>query len=109
MAKPWTRERPLRYAALTSHPAADNAAAIRDHPKVGFRTAGVMGGYERSPDDAPHSWDGRQNPGKSSGSFSHAVKSARSALGEDAFTTAWAVGHARSLEEAITDALGDDE
>jgi hypothetical protein len=35
----------------------------------------------------------------------HAVNAARAALGEDAFTTAWAAGHAESLEEAITDVL----
>ena len=39
----------------------------------------------------------------------HAVNAARAALGEDAFTRAWAGGHAMSLEEAITDALGDNE
>jgi hypothetical protein len=38
----------------------------------------------------------------------HASNAARAALGEDAFTTAWAVGHAMSLEEAIADALGDE-
>ncbi|MDQ5830451.1 MAG: tetratricopeptide repeat protein, partial [Actinomycetota bacterium] len=36
----------------------------------------------------------------------HAANAARAALGEDAFAAAWAVGHAMSLEEAITDALG---
>jgi predicted ATPase len=35
----------------------------------------------------------------------HAANAARAALGEDAFAAAWAVGHAMSLEEAITDAL----
>ena len=38
----------------------------------------------------------------------HASNAARAALGEDAFTTAWAVGHAMSLEEVIADALGDE-
>jgi tetratricopeptide (TPR) repeat protein len=36
----------------------------------------------------------------------HAENAARAALGEDAFTTAWAVGHAMPLEEAVKDALG---
>jgi tetratricopeptide (TPR) repeat protein len=35
----------------------------------------------------------------------HATNAARAALGQDAFAAAWAVGHAMSLEEAITDAL----
>jgi hypothetical protein len=39
----------------------------------------------------------------------HAVNAARAALGEDAFTSAWAFGHAMSVEEAITDALGGNE
>ena len=38
-----------------------------------------------------------------------AVDAARAALGEEAFAAAWAVGHAMSLEEAIADAVGDDE
>jgi predicted ATPase len=36
----------------------------------------------------------------------HAENAARAALGEDAFTTAWSVGHAMSLEVAVKDALG---
>jgi prepilin-type processing-associated H-X9-DG protein len=36
----------------------------------------------------------------------HAVNAARAALRQDAFTMAWADGHAMSVEEAITDALG---
>ena len=39
----------------------------------------------------------------------HGVNAARAALGEDAFTTAWAFGHAMSVEEAITDALTGNE
>jgi hypothetical protein len=35
------------------------------------------------------------------------VAAARAALGEDAFTAAWAKGHALPLEEAIKDTLGD--
>ena len=35
------------------------------------------------------------------------MAAARAALGEDAFTTAWAKGHALPLEEAIRDTLGD--
>jgi predicted ATPase/DNA-binding XRE family transcriptional regulator len=38
----------------------------------------------------------------------HAANAARVALGEDAFAAARAVGHAMSLEEAITDALRDE-
>jgi hypothetical protein len=38
----------------------------------------------------------------------HASNAARAALGEDAFATALAAGHATPLEEAIADALGDD-
>ena len=34
------------------------------------------------------------------------MNTSRMALGEDAFTTAWTVGHALSPDEAITDALG---
>jgi tetratricopeptide (TPR) repeat protein len=39
----------------------------------------------------------------------HAVNAARAALGEDAFSAAWAVGRAMNLEEVIADALGDHE
>ncbi len=35
------------------------------------------------------------------------VAAARAALGEDAFTAAWAEGHALPLAEAIRDTLGD--
>ncbi len=35
------------------------------------------------------------------------VAAARAALGEDAFESAWAKGHALPLEEAIRDTLGD--
>jgi hypothetical protein len=37
----------------------------------------------------------------------HAVKTARAALGEDAFAAAWEVGHAMSLEKAVAYASGD--
>ena len=37
------------------------------------------------------------------------VAAARAALGEDAFASAWATGHALPFEEAIVDALGDDQ
>jgi aminoglycoside 6'-N-acetyltransferase len=37
---------------LTIDPAADNAAAIRTYEKVGFRAAGLMREYWRSPDGA---------------------------------------------------------
>ena len=35
---------------LTIDPAADNAAAIREYEKVGFRRVGIMRKYERGPD-----------------------------------------------------------
>jgi hypothetical protein len=38
----------------------------------------------------------------------HASNAAREALGEEAFSAAWAVGHAMPLEEAIVDALEPD-
>jgi predicted ATPase/DNA-binding XRE family transcriptional regulator len=38
----------------------------------------------------------------------HAEEAARAALGEEAFATAWAVGHAMPLEEATADALDHD-
>ena len=39
----------------------------------------------------------------------HAVNAARAVLGGDALAAAWAEGHAMSFEEAIAEALGDDE
>jgi hypothetical protein len=39
----------------------------------------------------------------------HAEKVARAALGAEAFSNAYAVGQAISLEEAIADVLGGDE
>ena len=37
------------------------------------------------------------------------VAAAHGALGKEAFTAAWARGHALSLQKAITDALNNDE
>jgi hypothetical protein len=37
------------------------------------------------------------------------VNAARAVLGRDALAAAWAEGHAMSFEEAIVEALGDDE
>jgi aminoglycoside 6'-N-acetyltransferase len=39
---------------LSIDPAADNEAAIRAYERVGFRTVGVMRGYERGPDGTWH-------------------------------------------------------
>ena len=37
----------------------------------------------------------------------HASNAAREALGEEAFEAAWAAGHAMSLEEAISEVVGE--
>ena len=75
-------------------------AAVQGQPERAARLLGVSAAM-REEIGAPLSPIARSD-------HDHAEEAARKALGEDAFATAWAVGHATPLEEANADALGDD-
>ena len=73
----WGQEQPARVVRLCGA-----AAALRD----------AIGG-QRAPSERV--------------SYEGAIMAARTALGDDAFTSNWAAGRAMSLEQALAEALGD--
>ena len=52
---------------------------------------------------------GTPQPAQEQADTAQAVMAARAALGEEAWAAAFAAGHALSMEEAIAEALGDDD